>query len=173
MSADDVEDLEGSSNFLSIIAILTSSVDDEEVAEACCDALLRLSTSVDKKELGTAAMDALTSCVIKMTEEDAASVVEVALSVMAKVASAVDVFGEVSLEALGKAMDTFDGTEPVIQEQGCLVICGIAEKKDAKVIAGLVDWGVMKRLEEADAKIVNVRNKKYVTEAMDLIAASN
>jgi hypothetical protein len=169
-TTDDIEAFEESQDYSSIASALGSAGDDEEVAEACCDSLLRLCSSVEKPTLLQVSWAALVATV-EAFGSDAPSVVEVALSVLAKLAPSLteatnSLFTSSNLVAvLASTMDENDSSESTLIEQCCLLLAGLG----ANNAALLKDAGFLDKLEEAREKITNERNKKYVDEALAVI----
>ena len=174
MSADDVEAMEESGDYASIAVLLASSSgseDAEEIAEACCDGLLRLASSADKEAMGAAAWPAVVRT-LEAYSSDSPAVAEVALSVLAKLAPSNQRLFSPSLSAaLLAAMSENDEGEPTLQEQACLLVQALAEN-DRENAEALSKAGFAEELERAGTKIVNERNKAYPLRAAAAIKSA-
>jgi len=165
-------DLDETDDFAAVAALLSTLCSSDELeadaAEELLDALLRITSTADRKVMGDAAFDPVVASVDSFSPDEP-QVVEVALGVLAKLASSTQSkCNEELITLIKRVMDENEDDEPTIQEQCCLLIKGLAEGSSSNATKFL-GAGIVASLDSALEKIQNVRNKKYVAETKQTI----
>jgi len=176
LTEDQLEDAEAAGDIGKVFGAL-SAADDELMAEAALDALLRLTAGRgegvegERASVDTAGTEVIMSSITKYMGE--APVVEVGLGCLKNMLGALSSAhsDDVSVSAgrlIVTAMKTHkDEGEPTLIEQACLAAKALAYSKAA--CTAMIEAGIEALLEEAPDLIDNERNKKYPPEAMAAI----